>query len=81
VERKRGFYYGLATSAAIVLGLLLLRTPLASGYSLAAEFLSLNMEPADEVVRREAVWFGPTADSTGPLLDAMEDLRVMLVGD
>jgi two-component system cell cycle response regulator len=40
VERKRGFYYGLATSAAIVLGLLLLRTTFASGYSPAAEFLA-----------------------------------------
>jgi two-component system cell cycle response regulator len=40
VERRRGLYYGLATSAAIVLGLLLLRTAFASGYSLAAEFLA-----------------------------------------
>src|SRR5919198_1467009 len=40
MKRRRGFYVGLATSAVIVLGLLLLRTGFASGYSLAAEFLS-----------------------------------------
>src|SRR5207245_369240 len=38
-ERRRGLYAGFATSAAIVLGLLVLRTTFASGYSLAAEFL------------------------------------------
>jgi two-component system cell cycle response regulator len=40
VKTTRGFYVGLATSAAIVLGLLVLRTLFASRYSLAAEFLS-----------------------------------------
>ena len=40
MERRRGFYYGLATAAGIALGLLVLRTAFASGYSLAAEFLS-----------------------------------------
>ena len=39
VER-RGFYYSLATSAGIVLGLLVLRTAFASEYSIAAEFVS-----------------------------------------
>jgi len=36
VER-RGFYYSLATSAGIVLGLLVLRTAFASEYSIAAD--------------------------------------------
>jgi diguanylate cyclase (GGDEF)-like protein len=36
----RGLYIGLATSAAIVIGLLLLRTAFASGYSIAVEFVS-----------------------------------------
>jgi two-component system, cell cycle response regulator len=40
MKRKQGFCIGLATSAVIVLGLLTLRTVFASGYSLAAEFLS-----------------------------------------
>ena len=40
MKRRRGFYVGVATSAVIVLGLLLLRMTFASGYSLAAEFLS-----------------------------------------
>ena len=39
-DKKRGLYAGFATSAGIVLGLLLLRTAFASGYSLAAEFLA-----------------------------------------
>lgn len=39
MKTERGLYIGLATSAGIVLGLLLLRTTFASGYSLAAEFL------------------------------------------
>ena len=40
MKRKRGFFVGLATSGAIVLGLLVVRAVFASGYSLAAEFLS-----------------------------------------
>jgi two-component system, cell cycle response regulator len=40
VKRTRGFSIGLGASAAIVLGLLLLQSAFASGYSLAAEFLS-----------------------------------------
>jgi diguanylate cyclase (GGDEF)-like protein len=36
----RGLCIGLATSAAIVIGLLLLRTAFASGYSIAVEFVS-----------------------------------------
>ena len=40
MERRRGFYYSLATSAGIVLGLLVLRTAFASEYSIAAEFVS-----------------------------------------
>jgi diguanylate cyclase (GGDEF)-like protein len=40
VKRRRAFYYAVATSAAIVLGFLVLRTVFASGYSLTAEFLS-----------------------------------------
>jgi diguanylate cyclase (GGDEF)-like protein len=39
VKRERGLYIGFATSAGIVLGLLLLRTTFASGYPLAAEFV------------------------------------------
>jgi diguanylate cyclase (GGDEF)-like protein len=40
VKRRRAFFYGLATSAGLVLGLLVLRTVFTSRYSLAAEFLS-----------------------------------------
>jgi diguanylate cyclase (GGDEF)-like protein len=40
MERKRGLYYGLATSAGIALGLLVLRAVFASGYTLAAELLA-----------------------------------------
>jgi diguanylate cyclase (GGDEF)-like protein len=40
MKRRRGFYVALASSAVLVLGLLILRTLFASGYSLAAEFLS-----------------------------------------
>jgi two-component system cell cycle response regulator len=40
VKRRRGLYYGLATSAGIALGLLVLRTLFASGYTLAAELLA-----------------------------------------
>ena len=40
MKRRRGFYVGLSTSAVLVLGLLVLRTLFASGYSLAAELLS-----------------------------------------
>lgn len=40
MERRRGFSYGLATSAAIVVGLLLLRTVFVSERSLTAEFFS-----------------------------------------
>jgi two-component system, cell cycle response regulator len=40
VKRKRALYIAIATSTAIVLGLLLLRTAFTSSYSLAAEFLS-----------------------------------------
>jgi len=40
MRRRRGFYVGLASSAVLVLGLLVLRTRFGSGYTLAAEFLS-----------------------------------------
>jgi diguanylate cyclase (GGDEF)-like protein len=40
VKQRRGLYAGLATSAGIVLGLLLLRTAFTSGYPLAAELLA-----------------------------------------
>jgi len=40
IVERRGFYYSLATSAGIVLGLLVLRTAFASEYSIAAEFVS-----------------------------------------
>lgn len=40
MKKKPGFYYGLAAATGIALGLLVLRTVFASGYSLAAEFVS-----------------------------------------
>jgi len=39
LKSHRELYFGVATSAAIVFGLLLLRTAFASGYSIAAEFV------------------------------------------
>src|SRR5258707_358878 len=38
--RGRAFYYGLAIAAALAVGLLILRTAFASGYSLATELFS-----------------------------------------
>jgi diguanylate cyclase (GGDEF)-like protein len=40
LKRGRGIYFGLATSASIALGLLLLRTAFASRHSVEGEFLS-----------------------------------------
>jgi erythromycin esterase-like protein len=39
------------------------------------------MDPAVEIVRREALWFEPTADGMGPLLDAIGDASLVLIGE
>jgi erythromycin esterase-like protein len=41
----------------------------------------MNANDAAEVVRREALWFEPTADGMGPLLDAMGEARLVLIGE
>ena len=38
-------------------------------------------DPAADVVQREAHWFEPTADGMGPLLDAIGDARLVLIGE
>lgn len=39
------------------------------------------MESAVDIVRRAALWFEPTADGMGPLLDAIGDARLVLIGE
>ena len=41
----------------------------------------MNANDAREVVRREAQWFEPTADGMGPLLDAIGEARLVLIGE
>jgi hypothetical protein len=33
----------------------------------------MNKDPATDVVQREALWFEPTNDGMGPLLEAIGD--------
>jgi erythromycin esterase-like protein len=39
------------------------------------------VDPALDVVRREALWFEPTAAGLGPVLDAIGDARLVLIGE
>ena len=39
------------------------------------------MDPAIDLVRREAFWFEPTPDGLGPLVDAVADARLVLIGE
>lgn len=41
----------------------------------------MNADPAVEIVRRDALWFQPTADGMGPLLEAIGDARLVLIGE
>jgi erythromycin esterase-like protein len=41
----------------------------------------MNPNNATEIVRREALWFEPTADGMGPLLDAIGEARLVLIGE
>jgi erythromycin esterase-like protein len=41
----------------------------------------MNADSAVEIVRREALWFEPTVDGMGALLDAIGDARLVLVGE
>ena len=39
------------------------------------------MDPALDTVRRDALWFDPTADGMASLLDAIGDARLVLIGE
>jgi erythromycin esterase-like protein len=41
----------------------------------------MTMDPVTDVVRREALWFEPTADGLGPLIEAIGDARLVLIGE
>jgi erythromycin esterase-like protein len=41
----------------------------------------LKVEPAVESIRRDALWFEPTPDGLGHLLDAIGDARLVLIGE
>jgi erythromycin esterase-like protein len=41
----------------------------------------MSTDPAVEIVRREGIWFEPTVDGMGALLDAIGDARLVLVGE
>ena len=41
----------------------------------------MNADSAVEMVRREALWFEPTSDGPGPLLDSVGDARLVLIGE
>jgi erythromycin esterase-like protein len=41
----------------------------------------MTANAATEVVRREGLWFEPTVDGMGPLLDAIGDARLVLIGE
>jgi erythromycin esterase-like protein len=41
----------------------------------------MNKDPATDVVQREALWFEPTTDGMGPLLEAIGDARLVLIGE
>ena len=41
----------------------------------------MNADSAVEMVRREALWFEPTSDGLGPLLDAAGNAPPVLLGE
>ena len=41
----------------------------------------MNANGATEIVRREGLWFEPTVDGMGPLLDAIGDAPIVLIGE
>jgi erythromycin esterase-like protein len=41
----------------------------------------MTTDQTGDVIRREALWFEPTADGMGPLLDAIGDARLVLIGE
>ena len=41
----------------------------------------MNEDPAADVVQREARWFEPSTDGMGPLLEALGDARLVLIGE
>jgi erythromycin esterase-like protein len=41
----------------------------------------VKIDSALEIVRRDALWFESTADGMGPLLDAIGDARLVLIGE
>jgi erythromycin esterase-like protein len=41
----------------------------------------MRLDSAIEVVQREALWFEPTADGMGPLVEAIGDARLVLIGE
>jgi erythromycin esterase-like protein len=41
----------------------------------------MTMDPVIDVVRREALWFEPTADGLGPVIDTIGDARLVLIGE
>ena len=41
----------------------------------------MNTDAALEIIRREALWFEPTAEGLAPLVDAVGDAQVVLIGE
>jgi erythromycin esterase-like protein len=41
----------------------------------------MTMDSASDVVRREALWFESTADGLAPLVEAIGDARLVLIGE
>jgi erythromycin esterase-like protein len=41
----------------------------------------VTVDPAVEILRRDALWFEPTADGLGHLVDAVGDRALVLIGE
>jgi erythromycin esterase-like protein len=41
----------------------------------------VKVEPAVEIIRRDALWFEPTAEGLAPLVDALGESRLVLIGE